>query len=97
MKKFSLIFLLLVTLLSSCADDKTLILNGREKTFEPYGWIDVHDVKNDSISYTVCAQNIVWDVILSETLIFPILCTGYELYEPDHVKVEFVTNDYRKK
>lgn len=77
-------------LLSSCADEKTLTLNGRNKTFEPYGWADYEELKNDSIYYKVNIGNIVCDVILIETVAIPIWLTGWQLYEPIKVKEEFI-------
>lgn len=88
MKK--LFLLIAITLIiSSCADEKTLTLNGRNETFEPYGWADYDELKNDSIYYKVCIGNVVWSVIGCETVIAPIWLTGWDLYEPIKVKEQY--------
>lgn len=68
-------------LLTSCADSKVININGENVEVEPYGWIN-SDVKNDSVVYRLSSGNIVWSVILSETIVAPILLTGNSLYEP---------------
>ncbi len=77
-------------LLGSCANEKTLTINGKQKTFEPYGWADSEKFKNDSVSYEVNVGNIFWSVILCETVFVPVWLTGWQFYEPDHVKPEYV-------
>lgn len=96
MKK--LIYLLSITILtlSSCADSKTLELNGRVKTFEPYGWADYQNIKNDSIIYKVNVGNIVWDVLLSSTIVVPIWLTGWQFYEPYKIKSEYLSQPIKQ-
>ncbi len=89
MKRLLILFSFII-FCASCADNKTLILNGREKTFEPYGVVDVDRIKNDSIVYGICGQNVFWDVILSETIIVPIWLIGWQAYEPVEVKKEYL-------
>lgn len=73
--------LLCTVLFSSCADSKDFIINGKQVTVEPYGWFDL-DAKNDSINYKVNTGNVVWCIILSETIVVPVILTGNSLYEP---------------
>lgn len=73
--------LLSVVLFSSCAEEKDFIINGKNVTVEPYGWFDL-DAKNDSIIYKVNIGNVVWSVILSETIIIPVVLTDNSFYEP---------------
>lgn len=74
---------------SSCADEKTLTINGRNKTFDPYGWADYEELKNDSVTYEICVGNVVWSVIGFETIAIPVWLTGWQIYEPIKVKDEF--------
>ena len=74
---------LIVLLLSSCADSKDFIIDGETVTIEPYGWFDL-DAKNENIHYKVNVDNVVWSVVLAETVIAPILITGNQLYEPEY-------------
>ncbi len=90
MKKLLLVFMFSALLFSSCADSKTLELNSKIRTFEPYGLIDKDEFKNDSIQYKLSVGNIVWSVILSETFVAPVYFIRFQLYEPVAVKPKFV-------
>lgn len=82
MKKLRLVSLLLVVLLlSSCADSRTFIIDNEIIEVEPYGWWDLSE-KNDSIKYEVNTGNIILSVLFSETIIIPLILTGGQLYEP---------------
>lgn len=82
MKK--ILFLLLVIIsLASCADNKTFTKkDGTTFTAETYGWADSSDKKIDGVKYKVCVGNVVWSVLLFETVGVPVWLTGWELYEP---------------
>ncbi len=86
MKKF--IFVLLI-LSAACANPKDIELNGQVRTFEPYGWMNEEEYKNDSIYYKVNTGNVVWSLIGVETVIIPVLLTGNSLYEPVRVKEKY--------
>lgn len=72
---------LCVLTLASCADSKKFNIDGKEVTVEPYGWFDLSQ-KNDSVNYRVNTGNVVWSIILSETVVVPVLLTGDQLFEP---------------
>lgn len=71
-----------VLLLTSCADSKTFTINGKETVVEPYGWANSDAKKVDGVVYEVNFGNIVWDIILVETVVVPVWLTGWELFEP---------------
>ena len=73
--------LVLLTLLTSCADSKEFVIDGKKETIEPYGWFDL-EAKHDSINYKINTSNVVWSIVLCETVIIPILITGDQLFEP---------------
>ena len=82
---FALILGLVLILNNGCAETETFIIDngGNESTIvaEPYGWMNQHK-KIDNVEYQICVGNIVWDIILCETIIVPIILTGVALYEP---------------
>ena len=79
MRKFYLLTLLLVVLLTSCADDKTI--DG--VTYRPYGLLNQGSCKNDSIYYEVSAPAAISGVLFSELFLIPTVYTyGYNLFEP---------------
>ena len=51
-------------------------------TAEPYGWADSKKLYNPNVTYEVSVGNVVWSVILSETIIMPIWLTGWRIKVP---------------
>lgn len=81
MKKL-LLLLLTAVLFSSCANKKTFQIDATHYvTAEPYGWANP-EMKMDSVQYQVCVGNVVWSCIGFETVVVPVLLTGWSLYEP---------------
>lgn len=76
------LFLFISISLFSCADSKDIMIDNKPVYVEPYGWADYETVKNDSVQYRVSVGNVVWSVLLSETIVAPIILTGWYLYEP---------------
>lgn len=70
-----LVFLLTVT---GCGDRKTI--DGH--TYDTYGLINKDDKRNENIQYELIIGNIVWSVILVESIIAPIYFLGFSIYEP---------------
>lgn len=84
-KKINLLaflFLCVIIFLFGCAEKKNININGKNVLIEPYGWMDKDSKKNDSVVYKMSTGNIVWSVILCETIVAPIILTGTALYEP---------------
>lgn len=53
----------------------------KDVTIYPYGWANKSE-KVEGIEYKVSVGNIIWSVILSETIAVPIYFTGWKLWEP---------------
>lgn len=77
MKKLFLA-LCLITILASCADEKTI--DG--VTYRPYGLLNEGSCKNDSIEYEISGWAIGSGIIFSELIAPPIYTFGYNLWEP---------------
>ncbi len=88
MKKLIGLFLILV-IMASCADGKKFQKKDGPLFYaKPYGWFNLED-KIDGVIYEVNVGNMVWNVILFETVVVPVVLTGAELYEPvDYVEPE---------
>jgi hypothetical protein len=92
MKNLLMIGLLFIALLtSSCADEKTI--NG--KTYQPYGWADYQDVKDENVTYKVNVGNVILSIIFSETLVVPVWLTGWQFYEPVRIKQQPVNSSVK--
>lgn len=77
-------YILILCLMFSfgCADDKTI--NGRH--YETYGLFNVDEAKDRCVNYTISIGNVVWSIILIETIFMPVYFIGYSLYEPSAQK-----------
>lgn len=53
---------------------------------EPYGWGNSESRKLDEVQYEVCVGNVIWGIILCETIIMPVYFSGWSLYEPVRLK-----------
>lgn len=72
---------LLTVTLSSCGNDKTFIINGKEVVAETYGLMN-DDKKVPGVEYEVSFGSVFWAVVLSETLIVPIYIVGWDIMQP---------------
>lgn len=90
MKKLMIIGIVLVFLVSACGDSKELCFDKDDpescQEFETYGFIDRDDLKDDRIRYKLVKGNIVWSILLSESIVGPILLLGFDAYEPVSIK-----------
>lgn len=78
MKKSSIVGLLALLCASACAEGKTI--NG--KYYEPYGLIDKDEVRSPAVQYRTVTGNVVWSILLGESLLVPVWLCGFQLYEP---------------
>lgn len=79
MKKFIVLFMMVLAMMS-CADSKTFErADGTKFVAEPYGWANYQSNKIEGVTYEACFENIVWDIVAIETVIVPVLagnCTN---------------------
>lgn len=67
-----------VSLFSACGKPRSI--DG--KTYDTYGLFNQDSMKNDGIEYRIVVGNVVWSIILMETIIAPIYFVGFSLYQP---------------
>jgi hypothetical protein len=65
-------------MLVGCGDPK--MIDG--VTYDTYGMATQHSKKNENIEYRCIIGNVVWSVLLCETIIAPIYFIGFSLFEP---------------
>ena len=63
---------------ASCGSNK--VMNGIE--YETYGIFNKEEVRKEGVRYRLVIGNVVWGIILCETVIAPIYFFGFSLYEP---------------
>ncbi len=73
---------LIVATFTGCGKPKTI--NG--KYYETYGLLNADMKKDPNIQYEICYGNIVWGIVLSETVIAPVYFFGFSLYNPVDIK-----------
>ena len=81
-----------MTLLLSFGCGKEKVIEGR--TYKPIGVVNIIvddssllEPKYKNIQYGICWGNIIWGIILSETLIAPIYFFGFSMFNPVNKKV----------
>ena len=73
-----LILAILALPLGGCGE--TAIIKGYE--YETYGLLNRGNNMNPNIEYKVIIGNVIWSVLLFETIIAPIYFLGFSLFEP---------------
>ena len=82
MKKL-IILIMSALMICSCAESKKFRKqDGSVFTAEPYGWANYQTNKIEGVKYKINAPNMVLSLIFVETMIAPVLITGYDLFEP---------------
>jgi hypothetical protein len=81
MNRVKILLLLMLIINISCADSKTFKIDGKDVLVEPYGWADL-STKKENIRYETNVGNVVWSIILCETIVAPVVFTGWYLFEP---------------
>ena len=78
------LIIVLCAIASGCGNTK--VVNGVE--YDTYGLMDKDEKKNEKIQYEIIWGNVIWGVILCETLIAPVYFFGFSLWEPVGVKTD---------
>lgn len=65
-------------LLASCG--RPIVHQGKE--YPTYGFLNEDSSKSDKMCYEVSVGNVIWSIILIETLIMPIYFVGFSLFNP---------------
>lgn len=88
MKHFIFTLLIALIALTSCAESKEMRnpATGKVETIEPYGWANMDECKRDDVVYTIRPKTVVFSILGCETIVIPVVVTGWYLYEPKHFK-----------
>lgn len=78
--------LLATTSLSGCGDTKSI----HGVTYDTYGFLNEGEKRNPDVEYELIVGNVIWGIILVETIIAPIYFFGFSLYQPVGAKGEVV-------
>ena len=85
------VMILLITILFiftftfyGCGDTK--VIDGIE--YDTYGLLNKESKQNPNIEYELIIGNVVWSILLGETIVAPIYFCGFSLFEPIGKKQE---------
>ena len=89
MKK-TLLALAAVLALTACSQDANLATgpNGEVEHHRTYGFYNQDERRSDKVCYRLSVGNVVWSVLLFETIIAPFYFVGLDLFEPVSVRDE---------
>jgi hypothetical protein len=79
----SLLIIFSLLFITGCGTSKTM--NGN--TYETYGLFNEAEVMRDHpdskcVDYRISVGNVVWSILLFQTIVFPIYFVGFSLWEP---------------
>ena len=69
-------------MVSACGTPKTL--DGKE--YPTYGLFNAGDSMSEKVCYETSIGNVIWGILLIETLIAPVYFFGFSMYEPVSLK-----------
>lgn len=78
MKKITGIILVASLALTGCA--RSAWVDG--KKYSSYGLFNEGTRKNPKVAYETSIGNVVWSIILIETIVFPVYFIGFSLFNP---------------
>jgi len=67
-----------ITGLAGCGQPK--FIDGT--TYPTYGFFNEKTKKDPKIVYEISIGNVIWSIILCETVVFPVYFVGFSLYNP---------------
>ena len=89
MKKL-IILIMSALVICSCAESKKFRKkDGSVFTAEPYGWANYETREIKGVKYEMNIHDLVLSTIFAETIITPVLITGYNIFEP----VSYIESD----
>jgi hypothetical protein len=89
MKIFSFILIIAVVMMMfmGCEESKDLTIDGKTIEVSSYGWLNEEE-KNEKVVYKIDKGTVVLSIIFIESIIVPVLLTGWYLYEPVGIKTD---------
>jgi len=85
MKKL-IVILLSASFLSACGNPASFKVENKVKEYPTYGFLNSDTQKSEKICYEVSVGNVVWSIILIETVVAPVYFIGFSLFNPVSVK-----------
>jgi len=82
MRKLVALIAVLGILLAGCG--RPLYVDG--KTYPTYGFFNESSSKSKNVCYELSVGNIIWSILLVESVVFPVYFVGWSIYNPIRLK-----------
>ena len=56
------------------------------KEYKPYGLLNADERRSDKVCYEISAGNVIWGIILFETVVGPVYFFGFDFQNPVRLK-----------
>lgn len=88
MKTIKLIFIafIITSFLTACG--KPYVVPDGGKEYPTYGLLNTESNKSEKMCYKLNLGNVIWSIVLFETIIAPVYFIGFSLYNPIGEKTE---------
>ena len=86
MKKIIAAVAAATVLLSGCGRPALFTVDGNTKYYPTYGFFNESSDRSKNVCYEVSIGNVIWSIILIETIVAPIYFIGFSLFNPVDVK-----------
>lgn len=86
MRKTIAIVVALSFLLAGCGRPQYLGSGSEQKLYPTYGLFNDSSSRSKNVCYEISVGNVIWSIILAETVIFPIYFVGWSIYNPTRLK-----------
>lgn len=76
-----IIAFVMILIFCCCGSDKKICSHDKCGVYKQFGIADSH-IRDENIEYELVIGNVIWSIILIETVAVPIILLGWYLYEP---------------
>lgn len=73
-------------LLAGCGKPKDLGEGAQRKEYPTYGIFNKDENKSEKVCYETSVGNVIWSLLLFETVVFPIYFIGWSINNPTRLK-----------
>jgi hypothetical protein len=85
-KKAIVLVVVLSVFLVGCGSPRTLGEGSARRQYPTYGVFNEDTSRSNNVCYEVSAGNVVWSIILVETIVAPVYFIGYSIKNPVRLK-----------
>ena len=73
---------MIAVMLTACGHPADITINGTTKEYPTYGIVNRDTSMSPNVCYELSIGNVIWSILLVETVIAPIYFIGFSIYNP---------------